>query len=231
MNYFRRIFSQLKINHLLHSGLLFTLLLFTNCSVQEEKEIVTPPITNDTSKTDRQGPIAKGCPNAKYPDWKTSPYVLPYPVGKAYDTELTNCTKSFHAEGQPDQFAYDFNMDVGTLITASRAGKIVFVEERGGLNGNFPNNIVVVDHGDDTFAEYMHLKYEGAIVKKGDTVKQGDPIGYSGQTGLAGYPHLHFIVVVESWEYPYFGVPVTFRNTLSNVRGLASNTRYEAFSY
>ncbi len=210
--------------------LIFLLLNLLSCS-SSEKNVVTPKDDHKITTDPREGPIAKGCPNAKYPDWKTSPYVLPYPVGKAYDTELTNCTKSFHSEGQPDQFAYDFNMDVGTLITASRGGKVVFVKESGGLNGNFPNNYVVIDHGDDTFAIYMHLKYNGALVKINDIVKQGDSIGLSGQTGLAGYPHLHFIVVAESWEYPYFGVPVTFSNTLSNVRGLASNTRYEALSY
>jgi len=212
-------------------NILFFIFFLISCSSSSEKNVVTPKDDDKTTTDPRKGPIAKGCPNVKYPDWKTSPYVLPYPVGKAYDTELTNCTKSFHAEGQPDQFAYDFNMDIGTLITCSRAGEVVALEERGGLNGNFPNNYVVVDHGDDTYAIYMHLKYKGALVNIGDYVQQGDSIGLSGQTGLAGYPHLHFIVVVESWEYPYFGVPITFSNTLSNVRGLASNTKYKAFSY
>jgi len=207
------------------------LFFFINCSSINEKEIVTNPVIDDTIKTTRQGPVAEGCPGINYPDWKTSPYVLPYPVGKAYNTELTNCTKSYHSEGQPDQFAYDFNMAIGTLITASRPGKIVFVEESGGLNGFFPNNLVVVDHGDNTFALYMHLMYNGSIVNIGDTVSQGSPIGLSGKTGLAGYPHLHFVVVEDSWDYPYISVPITFSNTLSNVRGLASYTRYEAFEY
>jgi murein DD-endopeptidase MepM/ murein hydrolase activator NlpD len=38
------------------------------------------------------------------------------------------------------------------------------------------------------------LQYNGAIVHAGDSVKQGQPIGYSGKTGYTLFPHLHFIV-------------------------------------
>ena len=60
-----------------------------------------------------------GCPGATCPDWTTSPYVLPFPVGKEYRVDLSNCSGSFHGEGQPDEFATDFAMPVGTPITAA----------------------------------------------------------------------------------------------------------------
>lgn len=142
---------------------------------------------------------------------------------------LSNCSSSYHAAGRPDQFAFDFDMDKGTLITASRAGVVIFVEDSG--RGREINNLVVVSHKDNTFAEYMHLMQDGALVEEGDIVEQGDPIGLSGATGLAGYPHLHFIVVKGPWEWPYEGIPITFSNTAPNPRGLASYTAYTALDY
>jgi murein DD-endopeptidase MepM/ murein hydrolase activator NlpD len=171
-----------------------------------------------------------GCPNYVYPDWTTSKYVLPYAVGQTYTVNLSQCTISYHAEGQPDQFGIDFEMNIGTIITAARAGMVVHVEESG-TDGNFPNNLVVVRHDDNTFAQYMHLTENGALVEVGDSVVQGTPIGKSGATGLAGYPHLHFIVTRDAWEYPYEGVPYNFKNTKPNPRSLITGTRYTANPY
>lgn len=192
-----------------------------NSPVDQKKQIQTDTVA---------GPIASACSDTEYPDWKTSPYVLPYPIGKSYDIDLSNCMGYYHGEGRPDQFAIDFNMPIGSVITASRDGKVVWVVENG-KNGSHPNNLVVIDHGDKSFAQYMHLSKDGAFVKVGDKVKKGDKIGLSGNTGLAGYPHLHFVVTSNSWWWPYKSIPVTFSNTLSNLRSLASGTSYEAFDY
>ena len=170
-----------------------------------------------------------GCSDADYPAWETSDYVLPFLVGRTYPVRLSNCSSSYHAQGTNDELAFDFVMDVGTLVTASRAGTVIFVEE-GGTRSEL-NNVVVIDHGDDSYAEYMHLMLDGALVEVGDSVEQGDEIGLSGVTGLAGYPHLHFIVVEREWRWPYVGVPVTFRNTAPNPHSLASYTEYTALDY
>ena len=171
-----------------------------------------------------------GCPSGIYPDWQTSKYVLPYPIGASYRVNLSHCTSSYHAEGEPDEYAIDFAMGIGTLITAARGGTVVHVVESG-LDGSFPNNIVVVRHANNSYGQYMHLTIDGAIVEVGDTVKQGDEIGYSGATGLAGYPHLHFIVTQGGWEYPYNGIPYNFKNTAPNPRSLESNMTYKADPY
>lgn len=184
----------------------------------------------DLLDIDIEGPIAEGCPDVSYPDWKTSPYVLPYPVGNEYKIDLSNCSGSFHGREKPDKFAIDFNMEVGTIITASRAGTVVFVEESG-IDGSNPNNLVIIDHGDKTFAQYMHLTQNGALVNIGDKIKKGDKIGLSGRTGLAGYPHLHFVVTSNAYSWPYNSIPVTFSNTISNIKSLASGTVYAAFPY
>jgi murein DD-endopeptidase MepM/ murein hydrolase activator NlpD len=52
----------------------------------------------------------------------------------------------------------------------------------------------VIYHEDGTFAEYVHLKKDGAQVSVGDMVSAGDFIAYSGNTGWSSGPHLHFMV-------------------------------------
>lgn len=170
------------------------------------------------------------CASSVFPDWETSDYVLPYSVGKRYNTGLSVCSSSYHGVGLPDQFAVDFNMPIGEEITASIGGEVVHVVESGSDYG-FPNNLIVVKAG-EIYVQYMHLTKNGAIVEVGDTVVKGDILGYSGATGLAGYPHLHFVVTsANGWEYPYESVPVTFKNTSPNPTSLDSYSTYEALPY
>ncbi len=61
-------------------------------------------------------------------------------------------------------------------------------------------NAIVLDHGCGLQTLYGHLS--GIDVKVGDTVKRGQVIGHSGQTGLAGGDHLHFAVLLD-------GIPVS----------------------
>lgn len=205
--------------------LLAVLALSPGCSLFPDP-VVPPPPPIDDPPVD----LSVGCPDTTYPSWATSPYVLPYRVGEQYRVNLSHCSGSYHSEGRPDAFAIDFAMPIGTMITASRAGTVVHVEERG-EDGHHPNNLVVIDHGDGTFAEYMHLTQDGALVDVGDAVVQGTEIGLSGNTGLAGYPHLHLVMVEGSYAYPYTSMPVTFSNTTPNPRSLESGVSYTAESY
>jgi murein DD-endopeptidase MepM/ murein hydrolase activator NlpD len=77
-------------------------------------------------------------------------------------------------------------MAIGSIITASRSGTVVQVEESG-KDYQFPNNLVVIKHNDGTFAQYMHLTMNGALVEIGATVSKGDTIGISGATAILIY--------------------------------------------
>lgn len=200
------------------------LLLLLNCSGNDEDS------GSDNTQNPANQSTSVGCSGVTYQPWHESDYVLPYPVGRTYQVHLSQCSSSYHSQGQPDQFAVDFGMAIGTLITASRGGLVVYTEESG-IDGDFPNNLVVVKHSDNSYAQYMHLTHNGAIPEIGDLVEQGDSIGYSGSTGLAGYPHLHFVVTKDRWEYPYESIPHNYRNTSPNPRGPKSQHEYTAEPY
>lgn len=183
-----------------------------------------------------QNGIANGCDGFNYPNWAVSPHKLPYPVGQSYTIGISNCTGgTFHAPGEPDQFAFDIIMEIGTLVTASRKGTIMYVEESG-LDYESVTNIVVLRDEDGYFLQYQNLTFEGAIVEQGDFVDEGDPIGYSGASGLATNPHLHF--VATNWDfnipygsYIYESYPITFSNTTENPKSLIQGQTYEALPY
>jgi murein DD-endopeptidase MepM/ murein hydrolase activator NlpD len=66
---------------------------------------------------------------------------------------------------------------------------------------------------------------------KGDVVKQGDTLGVTGKSGLAGYPHLHFIVVKGSPVYPYKGIAISFKNAMPKDIILKDYSSYTATEY
>jgi len=53
----------------------------------------------------------------------------------------------------------------------------------------------VIDHGLGLFSLYGHLS--AIDVERGASVRRGDTIGKTGDTGLAGGDHLHFSIMVR----------------------------------
>jgi len=77
-----------------------------------------------------------------------------------------------------------------TPIYAARGG-VITVSERGASYGNY----VVISHGNGDSTLYAHMN--SRAVKVGDTVSQGQVIGYVGTTGDSTGYHLHFEVRVN----------------------------------
>jgi hypothetical protein len=169
-----------------------------------------------------------GCDGQIYLEPADSPYVLPFAVGETFKTGLTNCSSSYHGSGQPDQYAFDFDMPVGTPFRAARAGTVFEVVEDAPSGGGGVGNYIIIDHQDGTYGLYYHSPKNGIEVEVGDEVEQGEELGISGRSGLAGYPHLHFIVVQGDPTYPYEGLAISFNNALPNDMVLKSYTEYEA---
>jgi len=73
----------------------------------------------------------------------------------------------------------------GTPIYASRGGTVT-----GATYGSAAGYYVRINHGDGFSSIYMHMEYY--TVSVGQTVSQGQVIGYVGKTGVASGYHLHF---------------------------------------
>ena len=74
----------------------------------------------------------------------------------------------------------------GTPIYAARAGKVTAASYQAGGAGNY----VSINHLDGFSSIYMHMTHY--VVSVGQTVAQGQLIGYVGSTGISTGPHLHF---------------------------------------
>ena len=174
-----------------------------------------------------QGQSPTKCDDDVYPEPTDSEYILPFRKGETHPTGLSNCSSSYHSPGRPDQYAYDFDMPAGHEFLAARAGRVVSVVESESTGGGV-GNYVIIEHTDRTFGLYLHSPKDGIHVEVGERVDQGQVLGVVGSTGLAGYPHLHFIVVEDPTANPYVGIPVNFNNSNPLDKILASYSDYQA---
>jgi murein DD-endopeptidase MepM/ murein hydrolase activator NlpD len=125
-------------------------------------------------------------------------YAMPFKPGRYVVMQGPRGTFS-HFAGTGSENAVDWDVPEGTTICAARDGRVVGVRDDSTVSGTDPKfkplgNYVIIKHADGTFADYHHLQPDGALVKLGDEVTTGEPIGLSGQTGYASKPHLHFMV-------------------------------------
>ena len=109
----------------------------------------------------------------------------------------------FSHTNEYSRYAVDIAMDVGTYLTAVRAGTVVWVKDDYHMSGttNYfldKANVIKVLHDDGTFASYAHILMDTAIVKEGDKVALGDRLARSGSSGFSTGPHLHFSIVKNS---------------------------------
>lgn len=79
----------------------------------------------------------------------------------------------------------DLSANAGTPIVASRGGTVTTATYSGSAG-----YYVTINHGDGFSSIYMHMS--NYIVSAGQTVNQGQTIGYVGKTGIASGNHLHF---------------------------------------
>lgn len=90
-------------------------------------------------------------------------------------------------------------MEAGVNVLAAVPGKVLGI--RDGVADFVPfepgkdcGNGVLVDDGDGWQTQYCHMKQGSVVVKKGDQVTVGTPLGLVGQSGNADFPHLHLSV-------------------------------------
>lgn len=89
----------------------------------------------------------------------------------------------------------DFAVPSGTPVMAAGAGTISFMGWASGY-GNF----VRITHNNGLSTAYGHLARFAAGMRKGARVRQGQVFAFSGMTGMATGPHLHYEIAVAGTQ-------------------------------
>jgi murein DD-endopeptidase MepM/ murein hydrolase activator NlpD len=105
-------------------------------------------------------------------------------------------TRRSYSGGPPTSYhgGIDYGAEPGTPVLAAGSGRVALAEEL-----TVRGKAVIIDHGLGVFSGYYHLSE--IVVQAGQEVKQGDPIGRVGSSGLSTGSHLH-------WEMRVGGVCV-----------------------
>ena len=116
-------------------------------------------------------------------------------------SDVFGVERVFNGSVQSTHQGLDFRVPSGTSVAAVNDGRIILARLL-----FFEGNCVVIDHGQGLLTIYLHLSK--FLVKEGDDVSKGQPIGLSGGTGRATGPHLHLAV---RWQGVYLNPEVLLR--------------------
>jgi len=126
---------------------------------------------------------------------------LPFCKGKSYKI-VQGYNGNFSHYTDYSRYSIDFNLKTNDTICAVDDAFVVGVIKDYTIGGNdkrlqeFANCITLYHPHSGLYTQYVHLKYNGSLVKIGDFVKQGQAIGLAGMTGWTKIEHLHFNVLV-----------------------------------
>lgn len=99
-------------------------------------------------------------------------------------TGVYGSQRFYNGEARSPHFGVDLAVPHGTLILAPADGVVSMAYP----DMFFSGDTIVLDHGMGISTSYLHMSE--MLVKKGDVVKKGQPIGKVGASGRATGPHL-----------------------------------------
>jgi murein DD-endopeptidase MepM/ murein hydrolase activator NlpD len=126
------------------------------------------------------------------------------PPVRAEISDLFGVERVFNGSVQSTHQGLDFRVPSGTSVAAVNSGHVILARPL-----FFEGNCVVIDHGQGLLTLYLHLSK--FLVKEGDDVEKGQPVGVSGGTGRATGPHLHLAV---RWQGVYLNPQVLLKLNL-----------------
>jgi hypothetical protein len=158
----------------------------------------------------------KDIPIAERPEKYNQSTLLVLPFKGIWHVVQGNQGLVSHFKGTEEEYAWDFIIvkkgqqadgNAGQNEThycweqpllAPAPGVVVKVED--GLEDHLPftpnpprvGNHVYIDHENGEISLLYHLKKGSVMVKVGDRVDRGQPVGLCGDTGISMFPHLHF---------------------------------------
>lgn len=144
---------------------------------------------------------------------------FPFPKGKKY--KIIQAYKgSFSHNEESNKHAIDFGLKINDTICSADDGIVVGVIKDYTYGGstkiwkeNDRSNFITIYHPHSgIYTQYVHLINQGSLVKVGDEVKKGQPIGLSGMTGFTNISHLHFNVLVPKKGGTFVSIPINFEN-------------------
>jgi murein DD-endopeptidase MepM/ murein hydrolase activator NlpD len=109
-----------------------------------------------------------------------------YPVTQVFGAN----PKAYKKFGLKGHNGIDWGVPTGTPVVASHDGTVIKAEE-----DNSGYGVHVRLEGTECLTIYGH--FSRVTVRKGQQVKAGEIIGYSGNTGNSTGPHLHFEVRID----------------------------------
>lgn len=91
----------------------------------------------------------------------------------------------------PTQSEYKTNGTRSVPVIATRDGIVYSIT----LNSKTAGNKIMLEHDNGMYSAYLHL--DSIVVSNGQSVKQGEVIGYMGNTGVSTGRHLHFEILTD----------------------------------
>lgn len=113
-------------------------------------------------------------------------------------TSYVYISSGYRTSSRPSHTGVDFAAYYGTPILAWQSGTVI----RASWYGSY-GNCIEVKHSNGYVTRYAHCSSYN--VKVGQTVSQGDVIGYVGSTGNSTGNHLHFEVMINGTFYNPMG--------------------------
>jgi len=161
---------------------------FPFTKLQLKREFVTPPAAA-LERIKREAELIALATSVVTPEWLgDGPFALPHdaPSWSNFGQRRLNndVLESVHS-------GLDIRVPFGERIRAANAGKVVLASDL-----YFGGKTVIIDHGLGVFSSYGHMSE--LLVKRGEAVKKGAPIGLCGSTGRSTGPHLHWSVKIFS---------------------------------
>lgn len=104
-------------------------------------------------------------------------------------SDLFGSQRVYGTEPGAPHAGVDVAVPSGTPVYAPAEGVVTLTADH---PFTLEGNLLMLDHGMGVNSAFLHLSKIG--VKLGDHVQQGQLLGYSGQTGRATGPHLHWAI-------------------------------------